>query len=407
MKKGFIVCAAIIAVTAFLAGNALALTVEEEIAELKNSVAALQQGTSKSDLSQALGIKIEAGGTFILQGISKANDGSDKGRTDGSVTFDLGFGKEFENGGSAFMHIEGGAGEGLNGFYYDDVNDEDVSFVNTYSSLNGDAGSSESFMEVTELWYEQPLFDEKVTVTFGKLNAAGYFDDNAVANDETEQFLAAMFVNNTAIAMPDNSLGLRVTYSPLEKLDITYAYFNQNEGWGNIDCGGWNAIQATFKLSETGNYRVMYWGSNQEAFSHKDGKAASVYGIAFSLDQAVSETVSLFARYGYQNPEVSEISGSWSLGAQFGGSMWTRENDAIGVAVGQNMVSKDYVDSFKAQGEDYKDDSETQAEVYYKLGINDNIALTPVMQYVSKPMGGNTTEDNAIFTFGIRTQISF
>lgn len=405
MKRSIV--AVIATVCLFMGGNAFALTVEEEIALLKEEMAKVKAADGGASISDVLGIAIEAGGTFVLQGISKANDGSDNGRFDGSFTFDLGFGKELDNGGMFFMHIEGGAGEGLNAV--NEIDDPlspgdtiEVPVANTYGSLNGDAGTTGSFMEVTEFWYEQPLFDNKVKVTFGKLNAAGYFDENEVANDETEQFLASMFVNNTAISLPDNNLGLRVTYSVLECLDLTYAYFNQNEEWNNFDTNGFNAVQATFKLSDTGNYRLMYWGSNIDAVSFKDGDSASSYGIAVSIDQAVNDNVSLFARYGYQNPEVYEIYSSWSIGASFAGAMWSRDTDTVGLAVGQNMASSDWTDA-----ENLKDDSETQVELYYKLGLNDNVALTPVLQYVSKPAGGNAVADDDIFTFGIRTQISF
>ncbi len=401
MKRSIVALSA--AVCLFFGSNAFALTVEEEIALLKEDMAKMKAADQGGSISDALGLAIEAGGTFILQGVNKANDGSDEGRIDGSFTFDLGFGKEFNNGGMVFMHIEGGAGQGLNGTYEDPTDlDNQLPYVGTYSPLNGDAGSSDNLLEITELWYEQPLFSDKLTVTFGKLNPTGYFDENALANDETTQFLASMFINNTAIAIPDNNIGLRVTYSPAEFLDLTYAYFNQNDDLANVDTNGFNAIQATFKVSDSGNYRVMYWGSNIDAVDFKNAERANSYGIAFSFDQALNENIGLFARYGYQNPEVYEISSAWSFGAQFNGGMWSRSSDVLGVAVGQNMVSGDWADA-----EGAKDDSETQAELYYSFGLNDNIALSPILQYVSKPAGGNAIDDNDIFTFGLRTQISF
>jgi carbohydrate-selective porin OprB len=102
---------------------------------------------------------------------------------------------------------------------------------------------------------------------------------------------------------------------------------------------------------------------------------------------------------------------SWSFGALLKGALWNRENDAAGIAIGQNIISKDIEDALP----DLKSDAETQAEIYYKFAINDNIALTPVLQYVSNPLGGVipvpelqefVTFDSS-FTFGIRTQISF
>jgi hypothetical protein len=352
------------------------------------------------------GIKISGGATIVLQGTTKANDGSDKGATDASYSYDLELSKELDNDASIFVHIEGSAGEGLN------------SKLSLFSSLNGDSGTSFNFLGISEIWYEKGLFDKKLTLTFGKIDPTAYFDANEAANDETEQFLAGMFVNNASVALPDPNLGLRATYAPVECFEITYAYFNQSEEWNNIDTDGFNIIEAVYKLSDKGNYRVSYWTNAGGITNIKDGERTQDYGIGLSFDQAVSENIVLFARYGYRNPDADttefedddqgnpELVGiapqsSWSFGAQFKGALWDRESDAVGVAVGQNMISKDVADEHLL-----KSDSETQAEIYYKFAVDDNIALTPVFQYVSNPFGGNSSEDG-VFTFGIRTQISF
>jgi hypothetical protein len=363
------------------------------------------------------GINVSGGATIVLQGTTKAHDGSDKGSIDASYSYDLELSKEFDNDSSIFVHIEGAAGEGLNGK------------LSLFSALNGDSGSTGSSLEISEIWYEKALFEKKLILSFGKLDPAGYFDANEAANDETEQFLAGMFVNNAAVALPEPTLGLRATYAPVEWLELTYAYFAQNEEWEHIDTNGFNIVEAVYKLSETGNYRLLYWTNAGGIENVKNGERTQDYGIGFSADQAVSENIILFARVGYRNPDAVtvdvevddatnevisiEISPqmSWSFGALFKGGLWNRENDAVGIAIGQNSISKDVADAFGY----LKSDAETQAEVYYKFAINDNIALTPVLQYVSKPLGGEipvpelqeVESFDSTFTFGIRTQISF
>ena len=380
----------------------------------------VQSAYAQEDAASAAGINISGGATIVLQGTDKAHDDSDKGSIDASYSYDLELSKEFDNDSSIFVHIEGSAGEGLN------------SKLRLLSALNGDSGSTESFLEITELWYEKSLLDKKLTLTFGKLDPAGYFDANEAANDETEQFLAGMFVNNAAVALPDPTLGLRATYAPIECLELSYAYFAQNEEWSHIDTNGFNIIEATYKLSETGNYRLLYWSNAGGTIDVKNGERAQDYGIGFSADQAINEKVILFARFGYRPdttdtvefgendsgyPFVESISPqtSWSFGALVKGALWERENDAAGIAVGQNIISKDlakFIDNELSSPEETSSDSETQVELYYKFAINDNIALTPVLQYVSKPFAGNVTNSDlkpidSTFTFGIRTQISF
>lgn len=389
MKRSIV--AVIAAVCLFAGGNAFALTVEEEIALLKEDIAKMKEADKGGSLSDALGVSIEASGTIIMQGVTKTNTvvGEDDGRHDATYSIDLGIGKEFSNGGTAFMHLEAGDGDGVDGSAY------------SYGGINGDAGNSENSVEVTEFWYEQPLFDNKFVVTFGKLNPTGYFDENEYANDENTQFVAPAFVNNATIGFTDNNLGLRVTYSPIEMIDITYSYMTY--GWDNIDSDGFNAIQVNVKPFEGSNYRVMYWSSNDEAteFDSVDDRKGT-YGIAASLDQKITDTVGVFGRFGYADPSVSEYKMTWSVGAQFGGSMWTRDNDTVGIAVGQIMPSGDWTDA-----ELIKDDSETQAELYYSFAIGDNFFITPSVQYLNKPLGGNAANDDDIFVYGIRTHIAF
>jgi hypothetical protein len=263
---------------------------------MKKSIAALaaadlllgsQSAFAQEDAASAAGINISGGATIVLQGTDKAHDGSDKGSIDASYSYDLELSKEFDNDSSIFVHIEGSVGEGLN------------SKLALFSDLNGDSGSSENLLEITELWYEKGLFDKKLTLTFGKLDPAGYFDANEAANDETEQFLAGMFVNNAAVALPDPTLGLRATYAPIEWLELTYAYFAQNEEWEHIDTNGFNIVEAAYKLSDTGNYRLSYWTNAGGIDSIKDGERIQDYGIGLSSDHAVSENVIFFARFGY------------------------------------------------------------------------------------------------------------
>ncbi|MCL2506195.1 MAG: carbohydrate porin [Endomicrobia bacterium] len=390
MKRSLI---ALLGLALFLAVNAFAdMSIEEEIAGIKRDIAEMKSSKENISISETLGLVAGISGTIISQCVDKANDGSGQGRTDGSYRLDLMFGKEFENNLTVFLRIRGYNGEGLN------------NKLQLYSYLNETADNDQRpYFSIAELWTQKNLFDNKLTLSFGIMDPKEYFDINNAANEETYQFLAAMFVNNPAILFPDFQLGLRATYSPAEFLDITYAYFNQNDSLDHIDTGGFNAVQADFKLVKdkfSGNYRLMYWSSNEKI---NDEHA---YGIALSIDHTLSETVFLFARYGYTNPKAADdenpLESSWSLGAQINGKLWNREKHILGMAIGRNRASKDWI-----KANDLKDDPETQTELYYKFNFNEHIALTPVFQYVVKPAGGNAASDNNLSVFGLRTQINF
>jgi carbohydrate-selective porin OprB len=370
----------------FAGGNLFALTVSEEIDNLKKDVEELKRVKSSGD-GDGLGINIGAEATFVLQSSPKLNDGSDKKKSDAALAVSLTLTREFSNGGTAFAELKSGIGEGLN------------SGLRLYSDLYSSVEDRD--FDFRQLWYEQSLFDDKVKWTFGKLDACEYFDTNAIANDETEHFLAALFVNNPTIVLPDNNIGLRVSYSPFDCIDINYAYFNQSEEWDNIDRGGFNIVEADCKLSETGNYRILYWQSNEDSDD-------TINGAALSFDQGITEDVSLFARYGYANPEIQ----SWSFGSQIKGSLWSREDDAVGIAVGQVIPSQKWGGQYYSDFDEtnYSTRPETQAELYYNFALNKNIVLSPVFQYAIDPCGRNIYYDDIqnkdnIFTFGLRTKI--
>jgi len=363
------------------------------------------------------GLELGAGATFIVQGTNNANyngDGSTqkKDRTDGSYSADVTLAKEFkEVGGRAFLHLEAGQGAGL----------EDN--LTLYSNVNRDAGDSEAKVEVTELWYEQNLFKDKAALTFGKLDPTAYFDQNEVANDETTQFLGRIFRNSPTVEFPDNNAGIRVAYLPAEWLELGYGMFNAKSGWEKIGDNLFNIGQVSFKtnfLNLPGNYRFYGWANNTNhakwsQYLDAEHDKGLAYGFGLSFDQKANDVVTLFARYGWQNPKVynpeltatddSEYSleQSWSAGFQVEGKPWGREKDIFAFAVGQVMPSDDYK---KAKGLLAK--TEGHLETYYRIHINDHLSISPDLQYIWNPFGKDVAGDTSgIFVGGMRAQVDF
>jgi len=365
------------------------------------------------------GLELGAGGTFIIQGANNVNyngDGSTqkKDRTDGSYSADVTLAKEFkEVGGRAFVHLEAGQGAGL----------EDN--LTLYSNVNRDAGDSEARVEVTELWYEQNLFKDKAAITFGKLDPTAYFDQNEVANDETTQFLGRIFRNSPALEFPDNNAGIRFAYLPEEWLELGYGAFNAKGSWDKIGDNLFNIGQVSFKtnfLSLPGNYRFYGWSNNANhtRWSDPEKTKETAYGFGLSFDQKVNDIVTVFTRYGWQNPKVynpelaatgSEgtpnyfsLEQSWSAGFQVEGKPWGREKDIFAFAVGQAIPSGDYKksnDSFLAKPEGH-------LETYYRIHVNDHLSISPDFQYIWNPFGKDVAGDTSpIFIGGMRAQVDF
>jgi len=360
------------------------------------------------------GLELGAGGTMIVQGANNVNYNGDdhtlkESRADGSYSADITLGKEFkEVDGKAFLHLEAGQGAGL----------EDNLVL--YSNVNRDAGDSNAHVEVTELWYEQGLFKDRAALTFGKLDPTAYFDQSEVANDETTQFLGRIFRNSPAVEFPDNTAGIRLAYLPVEWLELGYGVFDGNGDWEKIGDNLFNIGQAHFKttfFNLPGNYRFYGWNNNvyHTKWLDTEKQKESSYGFGLSFDQKVTDIVTLFTRYGWQDPKVYNpdimatgdlnysLEQSWSAGLQIEGKPWGREKDVFAFVVGHVIPSDDY-----KKATDRLAKTEGHLEAYYRIHVNNHLSLSPDFQYIWNPFGKDVTDDTgSIFVGGMRAQVDF
>ncbi|MBU1124996.1 MAG: carbohydrate porin [Candidatus Omnitrophica bacterium] len=366
------------------------------------------------------GLTIGAGATMIVQGTQNVNDATvdvpKKGsRSDASYSADITIAKEFEeSSGKAFLHLETGKGSGL----------EDN--LTLYSNVNRDADDDEN-VRMTEFWYEQRFANDKSSLVFGKLDPTAYFDNNEIANDETTQFLGRIFRNSPVIEFSDNSAGLRLAYLPWEHLEVGYGVFDGDNDWEKIGDNLFTIGQVTFTpniFDLPGHYRFYGWHNNAyhtQWYDETKTKEHS-YGFGVSFDQKVTESVTLFTRWGWQNPRVYNpeiaatgggnfsLAQSWSAGVQVEGEPWGREKDILAFAVGQVIPSDEYkkAGSLLAPDPGRRAKTESHLEAYYRIYVNDHLAITPDFQYIFNPFGRDVFDDtNGIFVGGLRAQVDF
>ncbi len=387
---------------------------EDKLSQLDNR---LHRETG-SPIALGAGLEISAGGTMIVQGannINNATEGVEKkvSRADASYSADITIGKEFDQlGGKAFLHLEAGQGAGL---------EDDLTL---YSNVNRDADNDNN-VRLTEFWYEQGLFKDRVALTFGKLDPTAYFDNNEAANDETTQFLGRIFRNSPVIEFPDNTAGIRLAYLPVDWLELNYGILDGDGDWEKIGDSLFNIGQVTFKtkiFDLPGNYRLLGWQSNVNHVKWSDANQVkeAAYGFGLSFDQKVTESITLFSRYGWQNPKVYNpdimacgdqnfsLEHAWSAGFQVEGKTWKRENDVLGFAVGQAFASGDYKKYGSATVTSPRAKPEGHLEAYYRIHINDHFSLSPDLQYIWNPFGKDVADDQrGIFIGGMRAQVDF
>ncbi|MGQ9510000.1 MAG: carbohydrate porin [Thermodesulfobacteriota bacterium] len=385
---------------------------------LKTSKIEEGQKSFKDELSSIIealkGIEIGLSATIVGHG-SIGNDNNKnipsdrerKDRVDGSISADLEISKKIGDHGLATLILSGANGEGID------------PRIPSWWGINGDAeGDKDVYLK--ELWYEHKLLDDKLVFTLGKVDLTAYFDSNAVANDETTQFLSPGFVHSVAIEFPDeNGPGVRLQFIPMELLDISFAWAEGDADWDELGKRSFfiGEVGLHPKFGELkGNYRLYSWfrkhqRDDEYGVSWKyriKGKSKSKdgWGLGLSIDQAVNPNVTLFGRLGYQDKKLYEFDWAWSLGAEIKGDYWGRNDDVLGAAFGMAMISADYKD-FKriVDAEPWFKKDESHLELYYRFQLNKHIAISPNLQILWNAQGNDKFD--SVTVIGLRGTIEF
>jgi len=343
--------------------------------------------------------------TGVLQGSAGADKrlSADGDVADGSVSIDVEFAASVSDCGTAFLHLEAGSGEGIDGN------------IPTLSGFNDDADDDEN-VRLTEVWYEHRFYDDVVAVKVGKVDLGGAcgikesaFDSNALANDECCQFLSSGFVNSLAIEFPDdNGLGAVMWVSAHELIDVGVSVADAEADWDNV----FNHTFAILEVDVTpviagrqGNYRLYGWLNDKEHedIINPDKTHQEGYGFGLSCDQEITDCFGVFGRYGWQRGSVYQVEHAASCGCQLSGSCYGRSDDVIGLAYGVAIISDDWESVDRASGINTGD--EHHVEAYYNCRVNDNLSVSPDVQWVANPNGDKDNDD--VWVFGVRAQMGF
>lgn len=403
LKKGIITKAEYDEVMSELKQDATSL--EKKVKQHGEKIAMLtkkQERLVGEDKPFILNKNLSLGGnlSFVGQGSSGNDDNTaisgEGDATDASYAAELELSIKTGEKGEAYMLIEGGEGNGLEG-------EEIVSFW----GVNGDAKDSSSRLEISEAWYQHPFMDDKLHFTIGKLDLTNYFDGNTVANDETSQFLSGGFVNSIAVEFPDNSGGARLTASPSDLIDVSLAWQSGDSDWEDIFDNAFYIGEVDVKpvlQGKQGNYRFYGW-TNQVDHAELIGSNTdeSGWGAGVSLDQQLTDALTFFARVGYQDEDVYSFDVAWSAGFSVAGSLWGRENDILGLAYGMAMLSDDYETNLRNSGISPEDESHFEA--YYSIFVNQHLAISPDLQIVTNAEGNN--DFNTVWVGSLRGLVTF
>lgn len=267
--------------------------------------------------------------------------------------------------------------------------------VRSNAGLNGDAGSLQDTdgvdrVSVREVWLGGDYFNEHVKAAAGKIDLTNYFDTNAVANDETSEFLSTAFVNNPTLQQPRNGPG-------------AFAFYDTKKSW-RLGAGVQNPSDSGFAVADhpyfiaevdysthffrgyEGNYRI--WGRLNGSLAG-DNK-----GFGISIDQVLFPNFIGFARYGLNDREGAVNRYAWSTGFEKRKLLDSRPLDTLGFAFGQQEGTSVKID--------------TLSEIYYRFFLTDHLSVSPHLQWLirsSRPDGLEKEEN--VFVTGLRSQVDF
>ena len=292
--------------------------------------------------------------------------------------------------GKFFFQVQGGVS---------DIHSNPSSLGMVLSPLNSQASRTSPGGEasISDVLYTQHFADKKMFVSLGWTDPESFIDENRFAGNGRTQFINTIFNNEPIFDGIDANLPIiAVGFNPEERFKLTmlaqsstYAGRSDDERKGDFEdiadsplIGGQLTYSPSFgKLK--GNYRIFGWTNTYDQ-PRIDGSEESInWGIAFNMDQDLTENFGIFARLGKGNGAVNDITWSWSTGTHWQGPIPGREQDVWGVAAGG------------VQGNKHTDnkDMEFHYETYYQVKLTDNFSIVPDLTYVNNSNGNNNNDD--------------
>ncbi len=242
---------------------------------------------------------------------------------------------------------------------------------------------------VREVWLRTELMDQKLTISAGMLDLTNYFDLNAVANDETMQFITDGLVNNILLAPPSNGAGVMAAYDP--KIGLIFRAGVQRGA--SVEQGLAQKVYSLFEVEylshipglQIGHYRAWV------RFNESSKRENIAWGI--SADQKINAAITVFARFG--NRFTSEKYDRDDYFYSGGIEMKTPHTFGIQDSFAIAFLNADMANGVK----------ESLVEAYYNLFLTENLRTSFHAQYLVNSNEGG--KEKSYLLPGIRVQLDF
>ena len=401
-------------------GDAKAMAARVE--DVENEVLALRKQPKPFASLEGLtaGASLTMVGQRALSGTTTGRDESDFSyRADVEVEMPAGSIGDAE--GKLFAHFRLGQGTG-----FSKLNPTLTGAVNSTAFELGNGGvaaADDSVALLAQAWYQLdiPVGGKsgdlgRVEVTVGKIDPFVFFDQNNLADDESEAFLNNVFVHNPLLDSGGDAgvdaygftPGLRVAYvsdvNGANTWGVSLGVFGSGPG-ASFD----TSFSKPFVIGQVeyngkawanlpGAYRLYAWNNGRA--SDLTGGTERHGGWGLSLDQQVAEHLSLFSRIGFSGKGQAAFDRAFTLGGQLSGAGWGREKDRLGLAFGLLRTR----DEYQLANPGFSG-SEENVELFYAWQLNDQVHIAPSLQWIGRPGGDPAAKDVAVV--GVRAKVAY
>lgn len=268
-----------------------------------------------------------------------------------------------------------------------------------------DKHNSFPFAQMLELWYQQKLFDNKLRLKIGKIDANSEFSviDNGLEFINSSTQVTPTFFTFTTFPDPVPSINIFFTPGKLFYTNFAIDDANQNAKFLNF-YGDPVSVQPTkngvLLLSESGLTWNHFWGKGKDGnfklgfwyhtgtFPKFDGTTLqTTQGLYLIFNQTLwqpdfknnpARGIRMFLEFGLANASVAPVYVHYG-----GGLVWTglspgRKDDAIGISAHYVRLSPNL--NLNKQGE-------TNMETFYKVIITNWVYIKADVQYIINPGG--------------------
>jgi len=252
---------------------------------------------------------------------------------------------------------------------------------------------SNNRLQMREAWIRTEFFGQVLGVTVGQIDLTNYFDRNTAANDETTQFISDALVNNQALGLANNGLGVAAILDPKGPINLKLGVQQSEKDPNNpvatslsgslFSLAEIEYVAVPFGLPE-GHYRAWF------RLDNSTGQDRTGWGI--SIDQKLNPEMTIFGRYGNGDVGGQRVH-FFSAGFGFQSPWSFNPLDRWGIGYAQTSLK---------ETPGVPGATERIAEGFYNLHLTDHLALSVLLQYVME-----SDTHSAFFMPGLRLGVQF